>query len=63
MFLNTLTQKERETLRIAVKRVHMTHFPDFMLTDYEADKIIEAQGPETAEMLIKAGIDNGLRDR
>jgi hypothetical protein len=32
------------------------------VTEYEADKIIEALAPESVEVMIKAGIDRGVRD-
>ena len=55
MFLNALSQSERDTLRAVVKRVHMQHHPKDFVTNYEADKIIEALGPEVAAGMIKAG--------
>lgn len=60
-FLNTLSQPERDTLRRVVKVVHMKHHPKDFVNDYEADKIIEAIGPEIAERMIRFGIDKGLR--
>ena len=60
MFLNTLSQSERDTLRAVVKRVHMQHHPKDFVTNYEADKIIEALGPEVAAGMIKAGKDRDV---
>lgn len=60
-FLNTLSQPERDTLRRVVKVVHMKHHPKDFVNDYEADKIIEAIGPEIAERMIRFGVDKGLR--
>ena len=60
MFINTLTQSERDTLRAVVKRVHMQHHPKDFVTNYEADKIIEALGPEVAAGMIKAGKDRDV---
>jgi hypothetical protein len=60
MFINTLSQSERDTLRAVVKRVHMQHHPKDFVTNYEADKIIEALGPEVAAGMIKAGKDRDV---
>jgi len=54
-FLNTLTQRERQALRAVVKRVHLKHNPKEFVNDYEADKLIEAIGPESASAMIQAG--------
>ena len=55
MFINALSQSERDTLRAVVKRVHMQHHPKYFVTYYEADTIIEALGPDIAAGMIKAG--------
>ena len=60
-FINTLSQRERDTLRRVVKVVHMKHHPKDFVNDYEADKIIEAIGPEVAGRMIKVGIDKGVQ--
>lgn len=62
-FINTLSQPERDTLRRVVKVVHMKHHPKDFVNDYEADKIIEAIGPEVAGRMIKVGVDNGIINR
>ncbi len=62
-FLNTLQPKERDTLRRVVRIVHMKHHPKDFQTDHEADKIIEAIGPEIAGRMIKVGIDNKILDK
>lgn len=62
MFLNQLNQSERDVLRAVVKKVHMQHHPKDFVTDYEADKIIEALGPEVAAGMIKAGKDRRVLD-
>jgi hypothetical protein len=60
MFINALSQSERDTLRTVVKKVHMQHHPKDFVTDYEADKIIEALGPDIAAGMIKAGKDRDV---
>jgi hypothetical protein len=60
-FINTLSQPERDTLRRVVKVVHMKHHPKDFVNDYEADKIIEAIGPEVAARMIKVGVDSGIQ--
>jgi len=61
-FLSLLSEKEIRVLRKAVRVIHMKHYPEHMLTKREADKIIEAVGPESAAALLEAGyrhdIDN-----
>jgi hypothetical protein len=41
----------------------MKHHPKHFQTDHEADKIIEAIGPEIAARMIKVGIDNKILDK
>jgi|TARA_R110000787_G_scaffold275676_2_gene384381 hypothetical protein len=41
----------------------MKHHPKHFQTDFEADKIIEAIGPEIAARMIKVGIDNKILDK
>ena len=60
-FINTLSQRERDTLRRVVKVVHMKHHPKDFVNDYEADKIIETIGPEVAARMIKVGVDSGIQ--
>lgn len=62
-FINTLSPKERTVLRTVVKSVHMKHYPQDFVTNREADKLIEAIGPETAARMIKVGVDRGIIDR
>ena len=62
-FLNTLSQPERDTLRRVVRVVHMKHYPKGLVTDFEADKIIETIGPEVAGEMIQAGMKHGIMDR
>jgi len=52
-FLSELTWKDRQRLRKVTKMVHMKHYPTEMITDLEADKIIEAMAPETQRYLIE----------
>jgi hypothetical protein len=59
-FINTLSQSDRDTLRAVVKKVHMQHHPKDFVTNYEADKLIEALGPEVAAGMIKAGKDRDI---
>lgn len=56
----SLTHNNRQRLRAVVKRVHLKHYPAEHLTDYEADKVIAALAPETAERFIKAWVDDKL---
>lgn len=56
----TLTHQNRQTLRAVVKRTHMRFYPSEHLTDLEADRVIDALGPEVAEGVIKAAVDGHL---
>lgn len=58
-FLNGLSLKDRNRLRTIVKNVHLKHYPTEMITNYEADKLIESFGEKTIYELIKQGVDSG----
>jgi hypothetical protein len=55
-----LSVVDRERLRKVVKTVHFAHYPTEKITDYEADKLIDAMGPATGEAIIKKALDRGL---
>ena len=59
-FLASLSMRDRDRLRAVVKQVHLRHHPTEMITDREADRVIEAMGPITREKLIKKAIDHGM---
>ena len=59
-WIASLKYEDLRRLRVIVKRVHMIHYPGEFATDREADKLIEALGPEVAMHQLKAGIDRGL---
>lgn len=48
-----ISVKDRVLLRKITKKIHMKNYPNELLTDYEADRIIAAMGPETGEYLIR----------
>jgi len=48
-FLSQLKPSDLARLRKVVKRVHMQSFPESAVNDYEADRVIEALGPDVAE--------------
>lgn len=56
-FVADLSFQDLQRLRKVVRKVHMRHYPSALLTDHEADKIIEAMGPQTSETLIKIAVD------
>jgi len=47
-------------MRQVVKTVHMKHYPDEFMTNHEADKIIEAFGPETMENHLRIAVNRGM---
>ena len=53
-----ITFQDRQRLRKIVKKIHFKNYPTEMITDKEADKLIEALGPKVAEDLIKKYIEN-----
>ena len=64
-FINTLKPEEHRMLRQLVRKIHFQYFDEkhtaSFITNKMLDNIIEAQGQETIEKLLKAGIDKGLR--
>jgi|TARA_Y100000401_G_C8223409_1_gene174465 L-lactate utilization protein LutC len=59
-FLNNLSLKDRRRLRAIVKKVHFAHYPKDKITDYEADKLVEAFGEETVYNLLKANVGTNV---
>jgi len=55
-----LSIEDRNTLRKVVFTVHMKHMPKHLLTNYEADKLIDSILPETVARLVKVGKDSGI---
>ena len=55
-FIHTISQKDRNRLRTIVKRVHLKNYPTHVITDYEADKLVEAFGEETIYNLLKSNV-------
>jgi hypothetical protein len=51
-FSSQLTFKDRLRLRAITKRVHMRNYPGHLITDLEADRIIDVMAPETWTFLI-----------
>ena len=59
-FLNNLSLKDRRRLRTIVKKTHLSYYPKNMITDYEADKLVEAFGEETVYNLLKANVGTNV---
>lgn len=59
-FSSRLTYDERLKLRAIVKRVHLRNYPSDMVNDYEADKLIDALGPQVSKDLIERAINRGM---
>jgi len=55
-----LSWKDMRLLRKAVRKVHLHYLPESLYSDRQADMLIEALGPETAEKLIKRAVDEGF---
>lgn len=52
-FSASLNWTDRQRLRKIVKNVHLKNYPTDMITDYEADKLIDVLAPETSKYLIE----------
>jgi len=48
---------DHQRLRKIVMQVHMKNYPDTLMTNTEADRIIESIAPEVLENMIKAQVD------
>ena len=59
-FLKSLSLKDRRRLRTIVKRVHLKNYPTHMITDYEADKLVEAFGEETIYNMLKDNVGTNV---
>jgi len=57
-FLTQLNPDELRALREVAKRVFLQYNPPEFFTDREADKIIEAMGPEVMEKRLRSLIDS-----
>jgi hypothetical protein len=56
-FVTGLSNEDLRRLREIVKRVHLKHYPKHMINDYEADRLIDAIGPETAGKIIRESMN------
>lgn len=59
-FTSELSLADRQRLRAVVRNVHLKHYPQHMLTNYECDKLIDAWGPEVAGDIVRKAVDQGL---
>lgn len=56
-FLSELRHEDLVRLRNVVFKVHMRFHPRDLCTNSEADRIIEALGPEVGQRMLKRVID------
>lgn len=60
-FLAELRYEDLQRLRASVKKIHMRgKYRKEQITDREADRIIEALGPEAAEKLVRKAVGMGV---
>jgi len=59
-FLTNLSYDDLSRLREVAKKVFLQYNPPEFYTDREADKIIEAMGPEIMERRLKELIDSQM---
>lgn len=48
---------DHKRLRLIVRKVHMHMYPEDLMTDVEADRIIESIAPQVLEQWLKVKID------
>ena len=58
-FLQSISIRDRRRLRAVIKKVHLKNYPTEMITDREADKLIESFAPNVVEKFLKLGVDSG----
>jgi len=56
-FITTLSFRDLERLRKVVRKVHMAHYREDQVSDYECDRIIDALGPQVLEWDLKRLVD------
>ena len=56
-FITTLSFKDLQRLREVVRKVHMAHYREDHVSDYECDRIIDALGPGVLEWDLKRLVD------
>ena len=59
-YQNNLSLKDRRRLRTIVKKTHLSYYPKHMITDYEADKLVEAFGDEVVYNMLKANVGTNV---
>lgn len=59
-FAAELSGVDLQRLREVVKRVHLRYYPRGLVTDVEADRVIDTIGPELREKIIRRYVDAGL---
>ena len=52
-YTSRLSPIDQYRLRAVVKATHLKSYPKEMITDYEADKLIDALGPKVGQDLIE----------
>jgi hypothetical protein len=55
-----ISRQDMDRLRKAVRKIHLHYLPESLFSDKQADMLIEALGPHTAEKLIKRAVDEGF---
>ena len=59
-FLNSLSLKDRTRLRTIVKKIHLKNYPTHMITNYEADKLVEPFCEKTIYNMLKANVGTNV---
>ena len=58
-FVGELSVQDLRRLRQIVRKVHMRYHPAELVSDYEADRIIESLSREETARVIHTGVDGG----
>ena len=59
-FITTLSAQELEVLRTVVKTVNFKHYPKDFCTNYDAEILIHSIAPDTAEQMLRVGVDSAI---
>ena len=60
-FSTALSFSDRQLLRKVVRKVHMENYPEHLMTDTEADRIIDSFGPSVSERMLRKLQEMGER--
>jgi hypothetical protein len=60
-WISGLSFADLQRLREITRKVHFQHVPGVIFDEKEADRLIEALGPEISERLVRKFVDGGQK--